>query len=74
MPEIGGRDAILINPEKPEEITAMMLKLERDDAFYEQQEKYGAERAQLFSWRKTAEQLQLLYKTVYKETVENKGK
>ena len=74
MPEIGGRDAILINPEKPEEITAMMMKLEQDDAFYEQQEKYGTERAQLFSWQKTAEQLQHLYKTVYEETVENKGK
>ena len=74
MPEIGGRDAILINPEKPEEITAMMMKLEQDDAFYEQQEKYGTERAQLFSWQKTAEQLQHLYKTVYEETIENKGK
>ena len=74
MPEIGGRDAILINPEKPEEITAMMMKLEQDNAFYEQQEKYGTERAQLFSWQKTAEQLQHLYKTVYEETVENKGK
>ena len=52
----------------------MMMKLEQDDAFYEQQEKYGTERAQLFSWQKTAEQLQHLYKTVYEETVENKGK
>lgn len=68
MPEIGGNDAILINPEKPEEITKMMLKLEKDNSFYEHQESYGIERAQLFSWNRTAEQLLDLYKTVYRET------
>ena len=72
MPEIGGKDAILINPEKPEEITAMMLKLEKDDSFYNRQENYGMERAQLFSWHKTAEQLLELYKTVYDETLGGK--
>ena len=40
MPEIGGPDAILINPEKSEEITEMMLRLERDEAFYQQQKAY----------------------------------
>lgn len=67
MPEIGGKDAILINPEKPEEITAMMLKLEDDDSFYRQQEDYGIVRAQLFSWRRTAEQLLELYEMVGQE-------
>jgi len=62
MPEIAGKEAILVNPEKPEEIAAMMLKLEKDNVFYEQQEKYGMERASLFSWQKTAEQLLQLYK------------
>ena len=61
MPEIGGPDAILINPEKSEEITEMMLRLERDEAFYQQQKAVGLERAKLFSWRKTAEQLHQLY-------------
>ncbi|MBQ9204322.1 MAG: glycosyltransferase family 4 protein [Prevotella sp.] len=61
MPEIGGPDAILVNPESSDEITAMMLRLETDEAFYQRQKDVGLERAKLFSWRKTAEQLHALY-------------
>ena len=64
MPEIGGQDAILINPEKPEEIASKMLLLEKDEAYYSQQVKYGKERARLFSWHKTAGQLLRLYESV----------
>lgn len=67
MPEIGGKDAILVNPEKSEEITMMMLKLEKDQAFYEHQQKVGLERATHFSWRKTAESLLKLYQEVYQD-------
>ena len=67
MPEIGGPDAILINPNHSEEITEMMLRLEKDDSFYRKQEEVGLERAKLFSWRHTAEQLLQLYENVYKE-------
>ena len=67
MPEIGGQDAILINPESSDEITEMMLRLEKDNAFYEQQRQIGLERAKLFSWRKTAEKLLKLYQEVYSE-------
>jgi glycosyltransferase involved in cell wall biosynthesis len=61
MPEIGGPDAILVNPESSDEMTAMMLRLETDAAFYDHQRQVGLERAKLFSWRKTAEQLLKLY-------------
>ncbi len=61
MPEIGGPDAILINPEHSDEIAQMMLRLETDPTFYEQQKQVGLARAKLFSWRKTAEQLHQLY-------------
>lgn len=61
MPEIGGPEAILINPESSEEIAGMMLRLENDEAFYNEKRKVGFERAKLFSWRKTAEQLLALY-------------
>lgn len=61
MPEIGGPDAILVNPESSDEMTAMMLRLETDAAFYDRQRQVGLERAKLFSWRKTAEQLLRLY-------------
>jgi glycosyltransferase involved in cell wall biosynthesis len=36
-------------------------------AFYEQQRQIGQERAKLFSWRKTAENLQKLYQEVYRD-------
>ena len=67
MPEIGGKDAILINPENSDEITEMMLRLETDQDFYEQQRQIGLERAKLFSWRKTAKNLLKLYQEVYNE-------
>lgn len=67
MPEIGGNEAILINPESPEEITEKMLCLENDEVYYNQQKEIGLKRSSLFSWRKTAEQLLNLYETVYKE-------
>jgi glycosyltransferase involved in cell wall biosynthesis len=64
MPEIGGKDAILINPENSDEITQAMLRLETDQTFYEQQKQVGLARAKLFSWRQTAEQLHQLYHTI----------
>jgi len=42
----------------------MMLRLETDKAFYQEKRAAGLERAKLFSWRKTAEQLLELYKSV----------
>ena len=66
MPEIGGRNAILINPENPNEIVQMMIKLEEDREFYDQQKNLGIKRAQLFSWRQTAELLLEVYNRVYK--------
>ena len=67
MPEIGGKDAILVNPEDSNEITTMMLRLESDESFYRQQKHIGLERAKLFSWKKTAENLLKLYMEVYQE-------
>ncbi len=64
MPEIGGKDAILINPENSDEIAAMMLRLETDEAFYNEKRAVGLQRAKLFSWRKTAEELLKLYTNI----------
>lgn len=69
MPEIGGKDAIMVNPESPEEIAEKMLLLEKDDQFYKKQEEYGVIRAQLFSWRLTAEQLLNVYEIVYRQNL-----
>ena len=64
MPEIGGEKAILINPENAEEIADMLIRLETDETFYQQQKEWGKERAKLFSWRNTAQQLQKLYEDI----------
>jgi glycosyltransferase involved in cell wall biosynthesis len=64
MPEIAGPEAILVNPESSEEITAMMLKLETDQDFYQSQVNLGIKRVKYFSWKKTAKELLELYKTV----------
>ena len=73
MPEIGGKDAILVNPESSEAMTAMMLRLETDQTFYNEQKQIGLERAKLFSWKKTAENLLKLYQDVYQEIGSKKG-
>ena len=67
MPEIGGPDAILVNPEDPDEIADMMIRLEEDDDFYRKQEDMGLVRAEQFSWQQTAEHLLDLYEKVYKQ-------
>lgn len=67
MPEIAGNEAILVNPENSDEITDMMLQLERNEVFYEKQKLLGLERAKHFSWRKTTENLLKQYKEVYQE-------
>ena len=67
MPEIGGPDAILVNPENPEEIVDKMLQLEDDYEFYRKQEDIGLVRAEQFSWQQTAELLLNLYERVYNQ-------
>ena len=67
MPEIGGPEALLVNPESADDICRAMLRLERDDAFYQHQCAIGPERARHFSWRETTEQLLQLYRDVYSE-------
>lgn len=67
MPEIAGHNAILVNPESSDEIAGMMLQLESDEDLYRKQKALGLERAKLFSWRRTAEQLLRLYQEVDRE-------
>jgi glycosyltransferase involved in cell wall biosynthesis len=67
MPEIGGKDAALINPESSDEIAAMMLKIENNSDFRNEVINNGLERAKLFSWKNTATNLLKLYEEVYKE-------
>lgn len=61
MPEIGGEEALLINPEDADAIADAMIILEKDDTLWMSQSKYGIERSKLFSWNKTAENLHQIY-------------
>ena len=67
MPEIGGSQALLINPEDADDICRALIRLETDPELYRHQQQVGLQRANLFSWRQTAEQLLNLYEQVYKE-------
>lgn len=67
MPEIGGKDAALVNPESSEEITQKMLLIENDNEYRERIKAIGLERVGHFSWENTASNLLKLYKDVYKE-------
>ena len=67
MPEIGGSEVIMVNPLNVNEITEMMLLLEKDKALYQKQKDIGIIRAQQFSWEYTAEQLLMVYEDVYRQ-------
>jgi len=69
MPEIAGPDAILVNPESTEDICQQLLRLETDDDFYRRQVAIGHQRASLFSWRYTAEQLLNVYGEVWHQHI-----
>ncbi len=66
MPEIGGPEVLMVNPQHAEEITEKMLLLEKDETIYQKQKEIGIRRAQQFSWKYTAEQLLTVYEDVYK--------
>lgn len=67
MPEIGGPEVIMVNPQNVQEITEKMLLLEKDEALYQKQKEIGIIRAQQFSWKCTAEQLLAVYEDVYRQ-------
>ena len=66
MPEIGGPEVLMVNPQNANEITEKMLLLETDGDLYKKQKEIGLKRAQQFSWKYTAEQLLMLYEEVYR--------
>lgn len=61
MPEIAGGAGAFIDPESPESIAAMMLRLEDDTDYYADRRAAGIERVKLFSWKRTAAELLRLY-------------
>lgn len=61
MPEIAGDSAFIVDPFKPEEITAAMNKILGNSELYKQLGEKGLERAALFSWENMARSVLKLY-------------
>lgn len=66
MPEVAGHGAILIDPFQPISIAQMIIRLETDSTFYQEQQSYGLQRAKLFSWSQTADKWLETYHSVLK--------
>ena len=64
IPEIAGKDALLINPEKAETIAKVLIELEQNPLLRRKQIDYGLERVKHFSWQQTAHQLLNVYQDV----------
>ena len=64
MPEVAGRDAILIDPTQPEEIAQMIVSVLNNTALRAKTIAYGIERASQFSWEKTANQVLDIYRDI----------
>lgn len=64
MPEIAGDGALLIDPFDEKDILNKILLLENNPEIALKQREYGLERVNLFSWRKTAEDVLEIYKSI----------
>lgn len=64
MPEIAGKEGILIDPYQPQELAEAIWKLDNDSKYRDNQIAYGLERVKLFSWENTAKNVLKIYKEV----------
>lgn len=67
MPEIGGDGALYVDPTEPDDIAAMMLRLETQPDMRRAIVEQGSKRAALFSWQRAARQLVEVYESVAAE-------
>lgn len=67
MPEIAGDAGAIVDPHKPEEITAAIIRILSDQSYCDEICKKGIERAKKFSWRNMAEEYLKLYEEVFAE-------
>lgn len=61
MPEVSGNAALIIDPYKPEEITAAMKRLMNDETLRSDLINKGYKQAEKFSWRAMAQEVLNLY-------------
>lgn len=61
MPEVAGGAALIVDPYKPAEITAAMIRLYNEPLLNKELISYGMERAACFSWKAMAQDVLKLY-------------
>ena len=64
MPEVAGKDALLVDPLKAEQIAETILQLLNNDTLRKNTVAYGIQRAASFSWSKTAKEVVDVYHTL----------
>jgi glycosyltransferase involved in cell wall biosynthesis len=67
MPEIAGEAAFMIDPFKPEEISAAMAKLTSDQDLRRDLIRKGILQAAKFTWRSMAEQVLVIYNAIHSQ-------
>jgi len=68
MPEVAGDAAYIIDPFKPEEITAAMVRLTGNKTLRDDLVKKGIPQAEKFSWRSMAENVLGIYNEIYSKS------
>ena len=64
LPEVAGDAALLIDPNKPMELTEAVLKLITNSQLRQELIKKGKKRAKLFSWERTAKETLKAYRSI----------
>ena len=64
LPEVGGNAAIYVNPHDPKDIAEKVIRAAEDESLRKSMIERGLERAQQFTWRRTAEACLRVYDEV----------
>lgn len=72
MPEVAEDAAIIVQPERPEDISRALKKMERENEFRSGLISKGKKRASEFNWDKSSAQYVKLYEEVYMSKMLNK--
>lgn len=74
MPEIAQDAALLVNPEKPEEIAEAITRILKDKIYADELVIKGKSRKENFAWINSAARVLEIYKDLFAEIEEKKGK
>lgn len=61
LPEVAGKNGMLVDPKQPKEITKAIIELEKNEELRKKQAIYGLNRVKGFSWQHTTKEYQKIY-------------